>query len=210
RKRTRASAEQLAVLEDTFAVNVSPNSKLRKQLADQLQMSERSIQIWFQNRRAKVKHMQKRAQIQMQQASIRAQLYHYNQQQHGMHPYGENKAYLNATTLIIGTWHRLRLRTSDLLCVYEPDQRQFAWYITDSNCHFKMVVALKSVANIEYVPLDDQQADVHFDMNEPPLFYMESTHPDTSSTWIQCSDFTEEKQASRFFRHTLKGMVHTL
>lgn len=88
RKRTRATAEQLAVLEDTFAVNVSPNSKLRKQLAEQLKMSERSIQIWFQNRRAKVKHMQKRAQIQMQQASIRAQLYHYHQQHYGSHPYG--------------------------------------------------------------------------------------------------------------------------
>ncbi|KAI7900174.1 uncharacterized protein BX663DRAFT_518844 [Cokeromyces recurvatus] len=81
RKRTRATAEQLAVLEDTFAVNVSPNSKLRKQLAEQLNMSERSIQIWFQNRRAKVKHMQKRAQMQMQQAAMRAQLYHYHQQQ---------------------------------------------------------------------------------------------------------------------------------
>ncbi|KAK4517321.1 uncharacterized protein ATC70_000656 [Mucor velutinosus] len=89
RKRTRATAEQLAVLEDTFAVNVSPNSKLRKQLAEQLSMSERSIQIWFQNRRAKVKHMQKRAQMQMQQAAIRAQLYHYHQQQYGlMSPYG--------------------------------------------------------------------------------------------------------------------------
>jgi hypothetical protein len=81
RKRTRATADQLSVLEDTFAVNVSPNSKLRKQLAEQLHMSERSIQIWFQNRRAKVKHMQKRAQMQMHQASIRAQLYQYQQQQ---------------------------------------------------------------------------------------------------------------------------------
>lgn len=80
RKRTRATAEQLTVLEDTFAVNVSPNSKLRKQLSDQLKMTDRSIQIWFQNRRAKVKHMQKRAQLQLHQASMRAQLYHYQQQ----------------------------------------------------------------------------------------------------------------------------------
>lgn len=87
RKRTRATADQLSVLEDTFAVNVSPNSKLRKQLAEQLQMSERSIQIWFQNRRAKVKHMQKRAQIQMHQASIRAQLYQYQQQHQQQQPY---------------------------------------------------------------------------------------------------------------------------
>ncbi|CAO3617937.1 unnamed protein product [Cunninghamella blakesleeana] len=80
KKRTRATAEQLAILEDTFAVNVSPNSKLRKQLADQLKMTDRSIQIWFQNRRAKVKHLQKKAQLQMHQAHMRAQLYHYQQQ----------------------------------------------------------------------------------------------------------------------------------
>lgn len=80
RKRTRATAEQLAILEETFAVNVSPNSKLRKQLAEKLKMNERSIQIWFQNRRAKVKHMQKRAHIQMHQAAMRAQFYdhHFN------------------------------------------------------------------------------------------------------------------------------------
>ncbi|ORY96467.1 hypothetical protein BCR43DRAFT_491753 [Syncephalastrum racemosum] len=80
RKRTRATAEQLSVLEDTFSTNVSPNAKLRKQLSERLGMSERSIQIWFQNRRAKVKHMQKRAQMQMHQAAIRAQLYahHYD------------------------------------------------------------------------------------------------------------------------------------
>ncbi|KAI7886745.1 homeobox-domain-containing protein, partial [Lichtheimia hyalospora FSU 10163] len=70
RKRTRATAEQLAVLENTFAVTVSPNAKLRKQLSERLKMSERSIQIWFQNRRAKVKHMQKRAQQQQQQQRV--------------------------------------------------------------------------------------------------------------------------------------------
>lgn len=87
RKRSRATAEQLAVLEDTFATNVSPNSKLRKQLAEQLKMTERSIQIWFQNRRAKVKHMQKKAQMQMHQAALRAQMYHHQQQQYfNMYP----------------------------------------------------------------------------------------------------------------------------
>lgn len=82
RKRTRATAEQLAILEDTFAVNVSPNGKLRKQLAERLKMNERSIQIWFQNRRAKVKHMQKRAHMQMHQAAMRAQFYPYSNAYH--------------------------------------------------------------------------------------------------------------------------------
>ncbi|KAL0094655.1 Homeodomain-like DNA binding domain-containing transcription factor [Phycomyces blakesleeanus] len=487
RKRTRASAEQLAVLEDTFAVNVSPNNKLRKQLAEQLQMSERSIQIWFQNRRAKVKHMQKRAQMQMQQASIRAQLYHYQQQQqqqqsgysttsgasaattpnttttnnshhnhnhhhqnhhhqqqqqhvyqqqqvhqyslqnnphpHHLHhpqqhqqhvyhqqqlqlqlqhqhrmlsraqsvdaiqpftpPYGSQwqaynisrqsmppnaqdimidlpdylhgppspspspqrdfhsaaplqypldptllptlvpvpdagptamlathdfrskgpntpantpptdpslwptnndipqrpqlpssqlvnssihpsrtltnptistvnpaalsipssnpplssttttsssaanlplslpqvqgikESYFNASTLIIGSWHRLKLRATDLLCVYKPELNHFSWHITDSNCHFKMVTSIDSVSSISHVssvdnnnPNNNSQM-IYFDITEPPLFYMEANQ-DGASVWIQCSDFTEGKQASRFFRHTLKGIGHTL
>ncbi|KAF7731258.1 hypothetical protein EC973_000674 [Apophysomyces ossiformis] len=417
RKRTRATPEQLAVLEETFAMNVSPNSKLRKQLAERLQMSERSIQIWFQNRRAKTKLLQKRAQMQMQQASIRAQLYHYHQQQYGVrhpayppyyhHPqhhrmaipraqsvdtvstyqntppppsyyapppppgfwpppvppisrqsmppqacgsepsitdyagmsqqplvsfppflYGQmspspspqhdfqtngyspasnsavptlvpvpdagptvmlattttatpntpaqtppkstsettqvteawsssdvgqraqsvcnpgaiapekfeeeptsralsvpvttidpslttthssnlvsspNESSLTATTLTIGTWHRLKLRSNDLLCVYRPDQRVFAWHIADNGCQFKMEIQLNAVVSIECVANEaDMMADVHFDMSEPPLFYMNN---DTKG-WIQCSDFTEGKQASRFFRHSLKGLSH--
>ncbi|KAI9244238.1 hypothetical protein BY458DRAFT_537234 [Sporodiniella umbellata] len=60
RKRTRTSPEQLAILEKSFNHNPSPNSRVREQLSFQLGMPERSIQIWFQNRRAKVKNQAKR------------------------------------------------------------------------------------------------------------------------------------------------------
>ncbi|KAI7868103.1 hypothetical protein BDF14DRAFT_1881199 [Spinellus fusiger] len=63
RKRTRASPEQLSLLEKTFSINPSPNNCVREQLSQQLGMSERSIQIWFQNRRAKVKNMAKRSSL---------------------------------------------------------------------------------------------------------------------------------------------------
>ncbi|ORZ09186.1 hypothetical protein BCR42DRAFT_455117 [Absidia repens] len=496
RKRTRATAEQLSVLEDTFAANVSPNSKLRKELSERLQMSERSIQIWFQNRRAKVKHMQKRAQMQMQQASIRAQLYHYHQQQYGIQPYGggapimplpqqqqqqqqqvypriplprsssvdssslpqqqmssststmstppastsssctssaspnasleslipptnhlsyplqdttdfpdylhggplspspsphhvyspsaclsypphppsqmdpntvtpssslpslvavpdagptamlatppssmtpgnltstpattpplalvdqatvspqdiwpssvrpdehvmrsqsvaagssslqskhgnstdlptphpierslsnppmttidpsnlmmngntsttstsptlattsnvtahssdmnlglqeqqtslskppstNTDIHLNCTTLTIGTWHRFKLRASDLVCVFKNNV--FEWRIEDAGCHFKMEIPLSSVASIDFVEDNNVLADVHFDISESPSFYMETTTTTTTgSHWVQCSDFTEGKQASRFFRHSLKGVSQHL
>ncbi|KAI9320483.1 hypothetical protein BX666DRAFT_1908439 [Dichotomocladium elegans] len=67
-----------------------------------------------------------------------------------------------------------------------------------------METALGAVASIEYIASDcDVLADVHFDISEPPLFYMEQ-----KGEWVQCSDFTEHKQASRFFRHTLKGIAH--
>jgi len=93
RKRSRATPEQLAILEATFEKNTSPNSKLREVLAEKVHMSERSIQIWFQNRRAKVKNTQKR----QQQVAFQDQLYKsqlFLQYQNGMYggyppPYGQ-------------------------------------------------------------------------------------------------------------------------
>jgi len=75
RKRQRATPEQLQVLEEYFSLNASPNAKMREIIAERIQMTERSVQIWFQNRyhpfpqvywmwtygrRAKVKQIQKR------------------------------------------------------------------------------------------------------------------------------------------------------
>ncbi|KAI9019244.1 homeobox domain-containing protein, partial [Phycomyces nitens] len=53
--RRRTSREQHKTLEDTFQANPKPNSKVRHALADQLSMPVRSVQVWFQNRRAKAK-----------------------------------------------------------------------------------------------------------------------------------------------------------
>jgi hypothetical protein len=75
KKRTRVTPTQLVVLEDTFAVSATPDSKMRKHLALKLQMPERSIQIWFQNRRAKVKMLQRRAILREEQDAARAKLY---------------------------------------------------------------------------------------------------------------------------------------
>ncbi|KAI8333924.1 hypothetical protein BC941DRAFT_473150 [Chlamydoabsidia padenii] len=74
RKRTRATPEQLSILEKTFSVNPSPNNRVREQLSRELGMSERSIQIWFQNRRAKVKNMAKRSSL-LHDETMRMQYY---------------------------------------------------------------------------------------------------------------------------------------
>ncbi|KAI5190329.1 hypothetical protein NECID01_0921 [Nematocida sp. AWRm77] len=60
--RKRTSKEQLEVLEKTFETNIKPDATLRKTLATKLGMTPRSVQVWFQNKRAKVKnekHIQK-------------------------------------------------------------------------------------------------------------------------------------------------------
>ncbi|KAG0175876.1 hypothetical protein DFQ28_008150 [Apophysomyces sp. BC1034] len=344
KKRTRVTPSQLSVLEETFAATATPDSKMRKQLAQKLQMPERSIQIWFQNRRAK-----KRAQVQMDQASARTQLYQY-QQQHGIRhpaliPYyhshqrvaiprarsvdtassydtlplppppppphhmwpgpmapgsyqtlppppsidnstmspssslqpeilyssssysspsvntfvppsdqnvrsylsmqshtppssvtydvmqsmtgspsveppvlsaidpgiirqRDEDLYFSVSSLTVGSWYRMKLHTTDLVCLYRPETHAFAWHISDNGYCFKMEISIDAVSRIEYVA-NDAMADIHFDISAPPLFYMESVSEKTQELcWVQCSDFTENKQTSRFFRHTIKGVAH--
>ncbi|AOA62201.1 Transcription factor [Komagataella phaffii CBS 7435] len=58
-RRSRASGERLALLMAEFKRNSSPTSAIRKELAFKTGMSERSVRIWFQNKRAKTRKMEK-------------------------------------------------------------------------------------------------------------------------------------------------------
>ncbi|CAH7669941.1 hypothetical protein BY996DRAFT_4604767 [Phakopsora pachyrhizi] len=60
--RRRTTPAQLGVLEAQFESNCKPDVVLRKQLAEQLDMTPREVQVWFQNRRAKTKKLEKRAE----------------------------------------------------------------------------------------------------------------------------------------------------
>ncbi|BGP63139.1 hypothetical protein NBRC10512v2_004475 [Rhodotorula toruloides] len=60
--RRRTSAQQLKVLEHHFEINPKPDLALRKKLSEMLEMTPREVQVWFQNRRAKVKKLKERAE----------------------------------------------------------------------------------------------------------------------------------------------------
>lgn len=55
KRRKRTSRAQFKVLEKTFMENPKPNASMRRWLAQQLDMTPRGVQVWFQNRRAKEK-----------------------------------------------------------------------------------------------------------------------------------------------------------
>lgn len=59
RKRHQTTPQQLRLLESIFAVNRTPDLALRTKLSGQLDMTPRRIQIWFQNKRAKMKKLKK-------------------------------------------------------------------------------------------------------------------------------------------------------
>jgi len=63
KKRQRTSPDQLAILETIFQTDKMPSQQTRVQLADQLGMSSRRVQIWFQNKRAKVKRGQSKSEV---------------------------------------------------------------------------------------------------------------------------------------------------
>src|ERR1700753_1533760 len=49
-KRQRATQDQLVTLEMEFNKNPTPNAAVRERIAQEINMTERSVQIWFQNR----------------------------------------------------------------------------------------------------------------------------------------------------------------
>src|ERR1700684_9519 len=60
-KRQRATQDQLVTLEIEFEKNPTPTAIVRERIAQEINMTERSVQIWFQNRRAKIKNMVKKS-----------------------------------------------------------------------------------------------------------------------------------------------------
>ncbi|EMC97904.1 hypothetical protein BAUCODRAFT_46155, partial [Baudoinia panamericana UAMH 10762] len=60
-KRQRATQDQLMTLEIEFNKNPTPTAVVRERIAQDIDMTERSVQIWFQNRRAKIKNIAKRS-----------------------------------------------------------------------------------------------------------------------------------------------------
>ncbi|KAK2616984.1 Transcription elongation factor SPT4 [Conoideocrella luteorostrata] len=60
-KRQRATQDQLTILEVEFNKNPTPTAGVRERIAEDINMTERSVQIWFQNRRAKIKLLAKKS-----------------------------------------------------------------------------------------------------------------------------------------------------
>ncbi|KAJ1923270.1 hypothetical protein IWQ60_005992 [Tieghemiomyces parasiticus] len=54
--RQRTTRKQFKLLEDVFIKDPKPSAAIRRELGERLDMTARSVQVWFQNRRAKEKN----------------------------------------------------------------------------------------------------------------------------------------------------------
>ncbi|XP_077386381.1 homeobox protein ANF-1-like [Festucalex cinctus] len=70
RPRTAFTDSQVNVLEAVFQVNRYPGIQLREHLAGRLDLDEDRIQIWFQNRRAKLRRSLRESRLRMVQSAV--------------------------------------------------------------------------------------------------------------------------------------------
>ncbi|XP_041835889.1 homeobox expressed in ES cells 1 [Melanotaenia boesemani] len=70
RPRTAFTHSQVNALETVFQVNCYPGIQLREQLAGRLDLDEDRIQIWFQNRRAKLRRSLRETPLRFVQATV--------------------------------------------------------------------------------------------------------------------------------------------
>ncbi|KAE8612708.1 hypothetical protein XENTR_v10012957 [Xenopus tropicalis] len=74
RPRTAFTRSQIEILENVFRVNSYPGIDIREELAGKLALDEDRIQIWFQNRRAKLKRSHRESQFLMVKDSLSSKI----------------------------------------------------------------------------------------------------------------------------------------
>ncbi|KAB2581117.1 putative homeobox domain-containing protein [Lasiodiplodia theobromae] len=187
-KRQRATQEQLLTLEMEFNKNPTPTAIVRERIAQEINMTERSVQIWFQNRRAKIKNIAKKSIESGEDCNdIPESMRRYLALQamesgktlgrdfmgrtSGM-PYGSGML-LNTETssskvvihhfacrsLSIGTWRRVGQSAMDLVIFYSPEKCCVTYYINNDSAGYKIEYPFAYIKNISLELGDGQNAE---------------------------------------------------
>ncbi|KKK18336.1 homeobox transcription factor (RfeB) [Aspergillus ochraceoroseus] len=174
-KRQRATQDQLVTLEVEFNKNPTPTATTRERIAQEINMTERSVQIWFQNRRAKIKMLAKKS-IETGEGcdSIPESMRQYLAMQFDPSKpgardpfgrtggYGPNGAYPNESTpsgkvvihhftcrsLTVGSWRRIGQNAMDLVVFYSPEKACMTYYINNDSAGYKIEYPFAYIKNI--------------------------------------------------------------
>ncbi|KAH9925536.1 uncharacterized protein B0H18DRAFT_1008884 [Fomitopsis serialis] len=214
RKRSRVTPEQLTQLETFFAANRSPTAARRKEISDMLGMTERQTQIWFQNRRAKAKlQASNRGRPSTAPSPDIPPILNFadDPQLRGrIHEDGPVRL-ISCTDLAIGTWRRIATLQDryDLLAYVCEAKQCVAWYVQCDGTGFKMEIPFGTITDVTIDGVSPGMAMVCLRLSRPPSFFLESRPAlgaDASATrfWKPCSDWTEDRQASKMLQHELR------
>ncbi|KAL2016756.1 hypothetical protein VTK56DRAFT_3104 [Thermocarpiscus australiensis] len=231
-KRQRATQDQLTTLEMEFNKNPTPTAEVRERIAEEINMTERSVQIWFQNRRAKIKMLAKKSLENGEDMdSIPESMRQYLAMQAmesgksipaffgrpGYLPYGQQGAmggeqtgpskvlihHLSCRSLTIGRWVRVGQNAMDLIVFYSPDKCTMTYYINNDQAGYKIEYPFSYIKNIYLNNVEDSHlGGITIELLQPPNFFMDTS---TTATFIRVSDFTEDLQASQVLTHHLGG-----
>lgn len=130
---------------------------------------------------------------------------------------------LPVSSLCIGDWRRIK----PLICLYSRKNQSFSWYLSSESVGFKLEFPLTCVRRLLFTgPRPPTIHEVsegsngplgHFivELNRPPQFYMEvfrsNAQPNVQeggtqkTSWRQCLDFTEGKQATSVLTNIICG-----
>lgn len=118
-------------------------------------------------------------------------------------PYFDQFQKISAEALQIGTWKRMGFESSDLVCQFDKQKKCFNWCIQDGPSRFKMELNQSSVKKMQLLPLEGRAGWARLEItvaSNEISFYME-----VAPEWVQCRDYTEDKQASNITLHYLDG-----
>lgn len=195
KKRNKCTPEQLHSLEAFFEKNRNPTGRIRLELSRKLRMPERSVQVWFQNRRAKVKTVERRGDPGSDSSRKKSCSLRLNDKDAHSKSAGDNARLgrgdpaelvpsvtaIPTSALCIGTWRRV----SPLICFFSRRLQSLTWYLTSESIGFKLEIPWTSIRSAYFdgpsnpsiaeraegvrVPLG------HFviDLERPPTFFME-------------------------------------
>ncbi|KAJ3070363.1 hypothetical protein HDU98_006608 [Podochytrium sp. JEL0797] len=226
RKRVHPSREQTLALEECFRRTRKPSAQERVAIAKSVGINQRSIQIWFQNRRAREKK---------ESADLSPQSLH-----HPSRPISESatpsqttspttstapplppspiyppptRTQIHITELHIGSWRRVSLTPTDLTCHVDPSTNTLHYAVTESGYLFECVFPLTAIQDMSLHPVVSSAHHStllltilpgtipHFLRNQGPS--PSSSHHE--NVWTRIQDFTESLQASSGAPHVLQG-----
>lgn len=104
---------------------------------------------------------------------------------------------LSVQNLQIGSWKRV----SDLSCHVDLTTRKLIWSIGDDQQSFRIEINLSLVQLIRSYALENTYK-IEFYLTSPDQVKFFMT---VDGAWVQCHDFTQDKQASSETVHTLEG-----
>jgi hypothetical protein len=236
KKRTRATPQQLEVLRRAFETNTQPTLQQREDIGQQIDMTPRSVQIWFQNTRAKVKKQQNLRSADLpgcmssiQDFNIRTNnpiytSYRYPNTEIPVSPSPYFMAplpairtagsyvcvYIHCVNLNIGRWTRIHSPPQSTLCIqYLPGASILSYHLrTSDNVEYRLDIPQQSICEVS-LGTSDAHANVGLVKIELSSC-SDIRYFRHDSEWVEQADFTEYEQASKQLRHYVKASYHDL